>query len=406
MPAEQVFKLLDNYPYLFIDKRRSNHPYRLTIEHLQQLITFDELLQAYVIMWWPSRVYSLHAYFNNTVDPELRAHRLTQLVDALGQRHVVVHCQLTANDLINPATSNMLMPTILNDLLCTPEHLPHECLDMLYARGLRRFPWRSARWLFINRGNRLLTVTTLPQVCNFVVDSQSWRLWEHLLTAGMHLSDTDIEELDFQRLWPVLQLAEPKFYFGQNITKFRGYTIADLEKYAGKHWTVRPVGQNCNDTVARMRAYGVPLEDMLANPYIDARKYVAALRADNKRCARAVSICCEPHEYVRWDIGQELLACKQIMAKYDHLAGGIKRAMVGCYWWQHPFRADHEAADVFALIVMLCDEFIALDELFFAPPTIKNNQLAHSASGALSFACLTSYARLMTSRWNSIAVRS
>lgn len=226
----------------------------LNAADLRRLIKFDELLDH---VHGAGGVYvdAINAYLSTTTDQAERDRMITRISTCYRWSFITAAIDIIPAD----AIAHPQIRDYMNG------HFPCslQWADELY-RDERCMPWKYARWLWVNRDIRCSRID-YPPVCTLAQDCGPSVVWDILLAKGAHLTDDEIERLDFKKLWPVLsspcgrgRSATPPQY-GQSILYFRGFTLIDLQRLTRKKWSMWPMAQNRNDTVANLVAWGSPV---------------------------------------------------------------------------------------------------------------------------------------------------
>lgn len=312
--------------------------------------------------------YLICGHINDTIDQRLRRELLGQLSTYMTWGEIVKICKVTPLDAET-------FPQITEALLAHPwlRLLPAHWADVHYQNGHQTMSWFHARWLYQHRGIRC-EVDLYPRVCMLERTNKSHVIWDLILMKGAHLTDNEIMAMSYPKLWPIFQQSPVNLRFGYNFPHFTGYTMTDLRAQINDLATVGGlanldrgdlllIGNNCNDTVANIQSCcesDVLLQPMLSNPYIDAQELVAAIAnsPSYQKIIRDLSIT-QGTTCIRADIADAILRSKQL----TNLGPWLTRRVKG--WlpeWEHIhlFDDEHAVADVFALIVFMCDELLSL----------------------------------------------
>lgn len=302
---------------------------------------------------------TLGAYFDSTVDQALRIQRLHQM------RHILSWYQIT--DICSPTVVDIqALPQLRRVIQQVGWQM--QSLDYEWASGGlygHRRTWPLIRWKYYNDAQKpnLRNVTTYPDICDSLSAGyhtrEHHRLWKYIVEHGQHLTDDDIRYAKYDKMWPFISRASPPFKFAHGCMHFDGFPLSALP--VGQKMNQWLLAVHCCDPVDELLARGASWVDLLRNPHIDARQYVALLiQSRNGRTRVREHLMLKTGARIHWSIGEALMRCPEFIKGSAVLISYIKRAICEHDFYDTVNHHEFDAADVFALIVFMCDDFLSL----------------------------------------------
>lgn len=263
--------------------------------------------------------------------------------------------------------------------ICYNPNITNDALQHLYDHDVRYFHWHASR--YFTDPTVLYAWYDLDIVQCARVDDKH-RLKQYLRTVATHLTEPALNKIKYRELIadPVLSTCS----YGSYLMCCGGYSIAEIRAKHGTaitHYIASRIGKHANDTVANIVESlwvidgvvdTISAGKLLANPYIDAWEFVSYVTKNLsssalQRLHRKVAA----RDGVRPKI-VELFNLAGVAEIWQNMYSATKINYRG------PLRAicprdiymdirdeidSFAAADVFALVVFMCDGIIALDEL-------------------------------------------